>query len=165
MNTNLKNVGFSRGGQGGTNPQGIEQTNRIVFIQSFRLALLLVILPLTGCVSTQSIVTGAAHPALAPEAVRVYAEAPAGSEQVALLTASAGQGYATAQTTMNLVLKTLKEQAAKLGANGIVIISSDIVNTTRAGVGYVNANSGLFFSDSTPEKTTKVQAKAIYAQE
>lgn len=76
---------------------------------------------LTGCASSHVLV-GAARPPIEPEQVRVYLEPPASYETVALLEASnRGALNFTDQGRTNTVIWRLKEEAAALGANGILL--------------------------------------------
>lgn len=114
----------------------------------------------SGCVLTQSIVTGTPQSPVAAESVRVYSTPPAGAEEVALLNVVAG---GAGQYGMDLVVNELKKKAGSLGANGIVILTTAIETRNRGGIGYL-APSGVFISDTSTEKTTKVNAKAIYVR-
>lgn len=125
-------------------------------------ALFLIFALLTGCVSTQSIVTGKNRAPIAPLDVRIFSTTPAGAEEIALLNVRSGGG---GQHAMNLAVEELKKQAAKLGANGVVILGSGVEERNRGGYGVFVASSGTWIADSSTEKKTKIQAKAIYAKE
>lgn len=78
---------------------------------------------LGGCTSSQVLVTGRLHPALAPAQVQVYLEPPPSSyEEIADLTAASGGSFKiTASGKADAVIERLKREAAKLGANGILL--------------------------------------------
>ena len=77
---------------------------------------------LSGCASSSSRLVGPARPAINPADVRVYREAPPRYEEIAILDATSGgrlfhgspQGEAEAT-------ERLKKEAAKIGANGVLI--------------------------------------------
>jgi len=81
-----------------------------------------VALLLGGCAPTSHIIVGDTHPAIAPSAVRVYLRPPEHFEEVAVLDASSQFSWATTdQQKTDKVIERLKEEAAKLGANGILL--------------------------------------------
>lgn len=102
-------------------------------------ALGLAILALTACASS-SVLVGNARPPIEPEDVKVYLQPPAGYETVALLEASdLGANGFSAQSRMNKVMNRLKDEAAELGANGILLQGIDTQYTGSVNSGYANA--------------------------
>jgi hypothetical protein len=81
---------------------------------------------LAGCASTSRVMLGAAHPPLAPEQVQVEDQPPAKYLEVALLETQSGSFTYGEQNKMNSVLGKLRAEAAKLGANGVLI--EDVAN-------------------------------------
>ena len=79
---------------------------------------------LFGCSTGSSIVTGQKRAAINPTEVKVYLEPPAQFETIGLVEASDEVAFST-QASQDRVVKELKVQAAKLGANGVLIISTD----------------------------------------
>ena len=79
---------------------------------------------LTGCSTGSSIVTGNRRAAINPTEVKIYIDAPAQYETIGLVEASDEVAFST-QASQDRVVKELKAQAAKLGANGVLIISTD----------------------------------------
>lgn len=76
---------------------------------------------LVGCASSHVLV-GKTRAAISPETVKVYLRAPTKYEEVALLEASSKASFAvTDQGKMDAVIVRLKVEAAKLGANGILL--------------------------------------------
>lgn len=86
-------------------------------------ALLLIALALVGCASpTSSILIGDARPEIPVEQVKVYLEAPDSYEEIALIEASSDASWSFGeQAKMEAVLKRLKQEAAKVGANGVLL--------------------------------------------
>ena len=76
---------------------------------------------LTACASS-SILVGTARPPIDPSGVKIYLRPPAKFEEVALLDASSKSSWAISdQGKMDVVVRRLREEAAKLGANGVLI--------------------------------------------
>jgi hypothetical protein len=71
---------------------------------------------------TSSVMVGKAHPPIQPDEVRVFAKPPAGKyEEVAMVEAQAGGAFTSLQGRTDRVIRNLKKQAAKVGANGIIL--------------------------------------------
>lgn len=85
-----------------------------------------ILLALSGCtiVGGTSIVTGIPRDPILPEQVRIYRIAPDDYEEIAIVTASAGHDFKSNESLINSTIQRLKEEAAKLGANGVIL--SDI---------------------------------------
>jgi len=65
---------------------------------------------------------GAARPPIPPSDVKIYLQPPPTFEQIAILNASANSMFGTGgQASVDKVIQRLKEQSAKLGANGIIL--------------------------------------------
>ena len=76
-----------------------------------------------GCASSH-VLTGTARAPISPSQVKIYSHPPANFEEVALLTASSESSWAwTEQGKTNAVIEGLKKEAAKLGANGVLLQS------------------------------------------
>lgn len=85
-------------------------------------AMLLTALTLAAC-ATSHVMIGTARPPISPDAVRIYQRPPqAHYEEIARLdTSSQGSFAFTAQAKTDAVIKRLKAEAAKLGANGVLL--------------------------------------------
>jgi hypothetical protein len=77
---------------------------------------------ISGCVSSHVII-GKVRPPILPDQVQLYLHPPAGTyEEVALLDSNSKHSFSfTAQGKTNAVIDRLKAEAAKLGANGILL--------------------------------------------
>jgi hypothetical protein len=86
------------------------------------LLLILTALILSAC-ATSHVMLGKARPAISPEDVQIYTQPPtAHYEEIARLdTSSQGSFSFTAQGKTDAVIKRLKVEAAKLGANGVLL--------------------------------------------
>jgi hypothetical protein len=77
---------------------------------------------LAACAPSSHILVGTARPPISPSEVRIYPQPPPSFEQIAILNASANSMLGTGgQASVDKVIARLKEQAAKLGANGIIL--------------------------------------------
>ncbi|MBB6600406.1 hypothetical protein [Luteimonas sp. MC1825] len=87
---------------------------------AFRFAAASAVLLLAGCASSH-ILTGTPRAPIDPAQVRVYYGAPpVAFEEVAILETSSGALTYGEQNKTNAVLRKLREEAASLGANGIL---------------------------------------------
>lgn len=125
------------------------------------ISLLLAIVCLTGCASGSSIVVGEARPPIEDwESVTITNEMPEGAKTIALVKASSDAGW-TEQGSINYAIEELKRQAAKVGANTVVIGAP----TTQIGVAgipsYGGATSGGFIFSTEKEV---VEGTAVYVE-
>jgi hypothetical protein len=90
------------------------------FLSKKSLLVSLLALSLAACAHGSAIVTGAKRTPLDPGQVRLYAEAPAHYEVIGIVNASSGAGW-TKQGSEDYAVQELKNQAAKLGANGVLV--------------------------------------------
>jgi hypothetical protein len=97
-----------------------------------------VALSAAACVSSH-VLLGNTRAPLRPDQVRLYLEAPTGKyEQIAIIDTSSKYSLSfTAQGEAEVVIRRLKEQAAKLGANGLLLqeIAEEPVETIGTAVG------------------------------
>lgn len=114
------------------------------------------VLVFAGCASSSHIITGTTRPELAVSQVVLYTTPPAHFEEIALLSVNA-RGW-TDQREVNNAIKALKEQAAELGANGVLL--GAIGTATSGTAGMVNPQSGAFWAANVV--STTMQARAIY---
>jgi hypothetical protein len=98
----------------------------------------LLIAALTGCASSQVAVVGQARPAISPDQVQIYLQPPESRyEQIANLSASSGGSFAlSGPRKIDKVVERLKKEAAKLGANGILLhgVGDQSVGSVGAGI-------------------------------
>ena len=103
-----------------------------------RLGALALIPLLAGCASSYQLI-GKSRPPLPPEQVQLYLEPPKREyEQIAIIKTSSTRSFAfTSQGKAEIVVKRLKIQAAKLGANGVLLkqITDDSEESVTAGAG------------------------------
>ncbi|MGF1889021.1 hypothetical protein L4D13_23200 [Photobacterium profundum] len=87
---------------------------------------------LFGCASGSSILVGEARAPLEPEDVRLYLEAPDSYERIALVNAASDAGL-TKQSSTDYAIEELKKQAAKHGANGVLLEVTGSNNSVMLG--------------------------------
>ncbi len=76
----------------------------------------------TGCNSTSQVVVGSPRAPRSPDQVKIYLHAPKSFEEIALLNTSSKNSWAVSdQGKMDKAVARLKEEAAKLGANGVLL--------------------------------------------
>lgn len=80
---------------------------------------------LSGCASSSSIVVGKTRPAIAVTDVKLYLRAPEKYEEIAMLEASSKASFTvTDQGKTDKMLERMKTEAARLGANGVLLTST-----------------------------------------
>jgi hypothetical protein len=82
------------------------------------LAAMACVLCFCGCATGTHIVTGTPHPKIKPEQVVLYQVPPAKFEIIGIVNAQSPGRY---QRNMDDAVSQLKEQAAEMGANGILL--------------------------------------------
>lgn len=118
----------------------------------------LITLSLVACASGSAIVTGTKRAPLDPSQVKLYLDPPAKYEVVALVSASSDAGW-TEQGSVDYAVQELKNQAAKLGANGVLLEATGESTSTVVG-GY---GTGYIYAIPVTAKTVK--GKAIFVSE
>ena len=114
-------------------------------------------LVLSGCASSHVLV-GQARAPISAEEVRLYVEPPARYETVALLEASnRGAINFTDQQRTNTVIGRMKEEAAALGANGILLqgMGNQYAGSIGSGNAWASGNTayGVGFSSAVMNRT------------
>jgi hypothetical protein len=91
---------------------------------------------IAGC-ATSHVMVGKARPPISPDQVQIYLHPPTSKyEEIAVLdTSSKGSFSITAQGKTNAVVDRLKAEAAKLGANGILLSGVGDQDVRLASVG------------------------------
>ncbi len=110
------------------------------------LSLIAIALALTACATGGPLVTGTPRAPIDPAQVRFYYEAPPGAEQIAIIDANSGAFTYGNQNKSNAIMQKLREQAAKLGANGVIYRGS-VSAPSSGGVG-VGVGGGRYGGSS-----------------
>lgn len=118
------------------------------------------LLALGACATATVVPVGNARAPIDPSQVRIYAQAPAHYEVLGILSGNSNfEG--TSQGGVSDVIKKLKEQAAKLGANGVLLgkMGEQYLGST-GGSSYLGW--GTFIGSSNAAYSKTMQAQAIY---
>ena len=113
----------------------------------------LLILFIAGCASGSAIVTGTKRSPIDTSQVKLYLKPPSKYEVIAIVNASSDSGW-TEQGSQDYAVEELKNQAAKLGANGILLTTTGEKTSTAVG-GY---GTGYFYAIPVTAKTVSGQA-------
>jgi hypothetical protein len=135
-------------------------------------ALVACALLLSGCSTSSHVLIGTPRPPISPDSVRVYLQPPPKYEQIATLNASSQGSLAlTSQQNMDKAMERMKNEAAKLGANGILLqgvqdqqsgsIGTGVGNTSYSG----NSSVGVGVGGSFGLYNKATQGLAIYVPE
>jgi hypothetical protein len=128
-------------------------------------------LALGGCV-TSHVIVGTVRPAISPSQVQLYLHPPRGKyEEIAILDTSSKHSFSfTAQGKTDAVIDRLKAEAAKLGANGILLnnVGDQAVGSVGTGVvtgvGGGHASVGVGISSSGTVFQKNGNGIAIYVE-
>ncbi len=85
-----------------------------------------------GCATGSSIVVGEVKPSIEPSQVSLYLKPPEEYEIIGIVKASSNSGL-TEQGSVEYAIEELKSQAAKIGANGVLIESTGQNSSTYVG--------------------------------
>jgi len=111
---------------------------------------------MVACASGSVIVTGTKRTPLEPSLVKLYLEPPAKFEVIGIVNASSDAGW-TEQDSVDYAVQELKNQAAKLGANGVLLVSTGERTTTT----FIASGSVLL---PVPVTAKTVQGRAIFVK-
>ena len=135
------------------------------------LSTLLAFVAIAGC-ATSHVMIGRARAPISPDQVQIYLHPPSTNyEEIALLdTSSKGSFSITAQGKTNAVIDRLKAEAAKLGANGILLsgVGDQAAGSVGSGFGSATASGhsafGVGFGSSATVFQKKGDGLAIYVE-
>ena len=93
-------------------------------------------LAVVGCASSSPVLVGRARPAIPVAEVKVYSHTPPVFEDVATLSASSKSVFSSGgPQQIDKVVERLKQQAAQLGANGLILEGFSDIQTASLGTG------------------------------
>ena len=110
---------------------------------------------LYGCATGSAIVTGTTRPAIISSEVRIYLDPPSQYETIGIVEASSDVELSS-QAAQDRTINELKAQAAKLGANGVILLQSGEKSSGMVGF----FSGGVFYAGA--EETKTARGKAIY---
>jgi hypothetical protein len=122
-----------------------------------------------ACAPSSHVLVGTARPPISPTLVKVYSHPPPAFEEIAVLGASSKSVFnAGGQRTTDKVVERLKAEAARLGANGIILEGFDQTQTGSIGSGVgsdsysAHSSIGVGVGGSVGIFKTTGQGRAIY---
>ncbi len=138
------------------NPMDLIITRRFIPI-------MLVLLFIGACASTHGtiVLVGEIRQATNPGGIKLYTKPPAEYEEIALISADSAHDFMGKEKLLNKAMAQLKEEAAKVGANGILLEGfGDFYIGKSGAVGVPNA-TGSTTVLGTPAMNTRMGKKAI----
>jgi len=127
----------------------------------------LVCLLLAGCAASSHVLVGTARPPISPDQVKIFLQPPPRYEEIATIDAnSRGTPVFTDQRKMDRAIGRLREEAAKLGANGILLEGTSDEHSAEIGLGTGSAsgNSAFGIGTSFGIVIKKASGIAIYVE-
>jgi hypothetical protein len=89
-----------------------------------------------ACAPSSHVLTGTARPPITPDQVKIYSSPPPNYQEIAVLDASSKSAFGTGgQKSVDKVVERLKIEAAKLGANGVILEGFQDAQTGSIGSG------------------------------
>ncbi len=88
-----------------------------------------------GCAASSHVLTGTARPPTNPADVKVYSTPPPLYQEIAALDAQRRSVFSAGEGGTDKIIARLKVEAAKLGANGLILEGYDQVQTASIGSG------------------------------
>ena len=101
------------------------------------------ILMLSACATSSQVITGQPRAAIDPAEVQVYSKAPQVYEEIAIIEATSRSSFSFGdQAKTETMIRRLKERAAALGANGVLLQSTYSESSGSVGLGVGNVSGG-----------------------
>ncbi len=116
-----------------------------------KIIFIVMVLTISSCATGTVLVTGQQREATNPENIVIYSEPPQKYDVIGIVTASSDSGW-NEQGDLNLAMAKLKQKAASVGANGIILES----------VGTSNSGGTIIYGVIVPTTAKNVSGKAIY---
>ncbi len=112
---------------------------------------------ISGCTTGSAVVTGQERSPIDPAAVTLYDDPPADYEVVGIVEAASDVFFISTEPAQERAFAELKEQAAKIGANGVIDWE---VGEIKEMISHVDANTGISYPGWQTTKT--VRGTAIF---
>jgi len=117
---------------------------------------------LGGCATGTTLITGVKRVAISFEKVKIYHSAPANYEVIGVVKASSEMGW-TDQESLDMAVEEVKKQAAKIGANGIILEKMGKESSGSYGNFFSNGYGGGFFVGGEAY-TQSISGTAVYVK-
>ena len=127
---------------------------------NIRVVAVFALVVLSGCATSSHIISGTVRSPTDPALVKLYTSPPPNSEEIAILTVESS-GWTT-QGEKDIAVAKLKEEAASLGANGVLLTG---MGTESLGVvGNVNPQTGTVWAGQSTYTTMRAIAIFVHAR-
>lgn len=132
---------------------------------------------ISGCtiMDGNSIVTGNTRAPISPSEVRLYRTAPDNFEEIAIVSSSAGHDFQKSSSLMNSAIERTKQEAAKVGANGVILTEIKERDaptvTTSYGQAFASGTGGSAYATGTATSVnrgdayTRLRGVAVYVKQ
>ena len=125
---------------------------------------------LAGCSGRSHIIVGNTRPAISPSEVKIYIHPPKQFEEIAIIEGTSQSSWAaTDQGKTDVAMERLKEEAASLGANGILLnyTGNQYAGSVGSGAatGYGSGSSAYGVGSSSAVYIKNTKGMAIYVVE
>jgi hypothetical protein len=131
------------------------------------IAAALMCLLVVGCAASSHVLVGTARPPISPDQVKIFLQPPPRYTEIATVDAnSRGTPVFTDQRKMDRAIGRLRKEAAKLGANGILLEGTSDEHSAEIGLGTGSAsgNSAFGIGTSFGIVIKKASGIAIYVE-
>lgn len=142
----------------GTIARGTTNMKRVRYRISLALASTIA---LASCATSSHVLVGTARPAISPDRVTVLQQAPEKFVEIAEVEASSGASLRSAQEKWDRAIETLRKEAARLGANAIVL---EVPQDRENGVGGVSYSQTATTSGGRPVELNLGSSGAVLTQ-
>jgi len=148
----------------------MEKRMKFVSILIFSFSVLMI----SGCtiMDGNAIVIGEARSPISPSQVRLYRTAPASFEEIAIVSSSAGHDFQKSSSLMNAAIERIKKEAAKVGANGVIltvikerdapVVVTSYGTAVATGTGGSATAAGTATSVNRGDAYTRLKGVAVY---
>jgi hypothetical protein len=132
-----------------------------------RRSFLAILLGVAACSGPSHVMLGNSRPPTDPANVKVYAQPPARYEEIAIVEAAGSAFTVGAQRRTDALIERLKEEAAKVGANGLLLreMGQEAPGSLGVGTGTTVGVGGIGIGVSAPLSRKRGSATAIYVPE
>lgn len=132
-------------------------------------ALLIILISACAITNSTNVVVGNTREPTKPQEIKLYTKPPAKYEEIAIISADSAHDFMSKQALMDKAIAILKDEAAKVGANGILLDGIGDFYTGSSGVVVVPNASGspavIGASASSARTGKKASGMAIYVTE
>ena len=120
---------------------------------------------LVGCTTSSHIMIGATRTPVDPSTVKLYVEPPVTFETIAIIDVETDAGW-DKQGSTDIVVERMKDEAAALGANGIILSYSTTEDAARPSlIPIISSGDGVSIVTGHDGPNARIAGQAIYVPE